>query len=97
MAAAVLSDAVKNVAMSTLTEIAAHNTKAADFLKTVKADVAKIQAFINAHMAFLKVLLDALKPFIIAAEAALRLWLSASCPAILPVYDWAVAQINAEL
>jgi len=48
-------------------------------------------------MGFLKILLDALKPLIIAAEAALRVWLAGVCPAIIPVYDWAVARINAQI
>ena len=97
MAPVTLNDSIKNVAMTTLTEIAAHNTKAAAFIQTIENDFNKIQAFIKDHGTWLKVLLDALKPLIVMAEAALRVWLVAACPAILPVYDWAVAQINAQL
>ena len=97
MATVVLTDALKNVATSALTEIAAHNTKAANFLVTIENDFNKIQAFIKDHQGFLKILLDALKPIIIVAEAELRVWIAATCPAILPVYDWAVAQINVML
>ena len=61
MATIVLTDALKNVATSTLSEIASHNTKIADFIKTVENDLIKIQLFVKDHMGILKILLDALK------------------------------------
>lgn len=85
-----LEDSIKNVTLSVLNELIAHNVRGADLLKKALVNLPEIKSEIEKYYDLLKVLLNLLKPvFEIARD-----WLVKCYNHLVVLFDWAKEKWN---